>query len=165
MQIPKRKALHFAGNAPKPDKPPQPKKWNPFSPGDSRAIEATFQKICDEVEEADRRKLHQQGGDPAEPQKEEEQEQWQIKERHVRWERSEPNGVLKAKVPVNEDFLFDVDVEERELAPAYWIGAVYEVRRGTWFYQGTVLSRKRDTDEMLTIGQTAPRLCDPATKI
>lgn len=23
-------------------------------------------------------------------------------------------------VPVNEDYLFDVDVERRELAPAYW---------------------------------------------
>ena len=39
------------------------------------------------------------------------------------------------KVPVNEDFLFDVDVEKRELAPVYWLGPIYEVRRGTWFYQ------------------------------
>lgn len=39
------------------------------------------------------------------------------------------------KVPVNEDFLFDVDIEERELAPVYWEGPVYEVRRGSWFYQ------------------------------
>lgn len=40
------------------------------------------------------------------------------------------------KVPVNEDFLFDVDIERRELAPAYWLGPVYDVRRGTWFFQG-----------------------------
>ena len=40
------------------------------------------------------------------------------------------------KVPVNEDFLFDVDIERRELAPVYWLGPVYEVRRGTWFFQG-----------------------------
>lgn len=39
------------------------------------------------------------------------------------------------RVPVNEDFLFDVDIEERELAPVYWLGPIYEVRRGTWFYQ------------------------------
>lgn len=39
------------------------------------------------------------------------------------------------KVPVNEDFLFDVDVEKRELAPAYWLGLIYDVRRGSWFYQ------------------------------
>lgn len=42
---------------------------------------------------------------------------------------------VSKKVPVNEDYLFDVDVEERELSPAYWIGPVYEVRRGTWFFQ------------------------------
>jgi hypothetical protein len=42
------------------------------------------------------------------------------------------------KVPVNEDYLFDVDVERRELSPAYWLGPVYDVRRGTWFNQGRV---------------------------
>jgi hypothetical protein len=31
-----------------------------------------------------------------------------------------------SKVPVNEDFLFDVDVMERELYPVYWLGPVYE---------------------------------------
>lgn len=150
LQIPKRKALVFADSAPKPDKPPQPKKWSPFSPGDSRAIEATFQKICDEAEETERKKLQREGPDPGEPSNDEPR-QWQIKERHVRWERSEPNGVLKAKVPVNEDFLFDVDVEERELAPAYWIGAVYEVRRGTWFFQGKVF-RSSWHAEILNVG-------------
>lgn len=58
-------------------------------------------------------------------------------------------------VPVNEDFLFEVNIEDRELAPVYWLGAIYEgwhyfttnlcvgkeadkrilVRRGTWFFQ------------------------------
>lgn len=37
------------------------------------------------------------------------------------------------KVPVNEDYLFDVDVKRRELGPAYWVGPVYEIRRGSWF--------------------------------
>ncbi|KAJ5400418.1 hypothetical protein N7465_010907 [Penicillium sp. CMV-2018d] len=45
---------------------------------------------------------------------------------------SEP---VLTKVPVNEDFLFNVDVKQRELSPTYWIGPVYEVRRGTWFIQ------------------------------
>lgn len=45
------------------------------------------------------------------------------------------NGTRLAKVPVNEDFLFDVDIEKRELAPAYWLGPIYDVRRGSWFYQ------------------------------
>ena len=39
------------------------------------------------------------------------------------------------KVPVNEDYLFDVVIEKRELEPAYWLGPIYEVRRGSWFYQ------------------------------
>lgn len=38
------------------------------------------------------------------------------------------------KVPVNEDYLFNVVIENRELEPAYWLGPVYEVRRGSWFY-------------------------------
>lgn len=38
------------------------------------------------------------------------------------------------RVPVNEDYLFDVVIEKRELEPAYWLGPVYEVRRGSWFY-------------------------------
>lgn len=39
------------------------------------------------------------------------------------------------QVPVNEDWLFDVDIEKRELAPVYWLGPIYDVRRGSWFYQ------------------------------
>ncbi|CAG8288071.1 unnamed protein product [Penicillium olsonii] len=46
-----------------------------------------------------------------------------------------PSETVVSKVPVNEDFLFNVDVEERELSPTYWIAPVYEVRRGTWFIQ------------------------------
>ncbi|QLG74900.1 hypothetical protein HG535_0H02270 [Zygotorulaspora mrakii] len=37
------------------------------------------------------------------------------------------------KVPVNEDFLFEVDIAKMELRPTYWEGPVYEVRRGIWF--------------------------------
>lgn len=36
-------------------------------------------------------------------------------------------------MPVNEDYLFDVDIDARELAPSYWLGPVYDVKRGTWF--------------------------------
>lgn len=28
-----------------------------------------------------------------------------------------------------------MDIEKRELAPIYWLGPVYDVRRGSWFYQ------------------------------
>ncbi|KAJ5447843.1 hypothetical protein N7445_002664 [Penicillium cf. griseofulvum] len=52
-------------------------------------------------------------------------------------QQNQPNDgePILSKVPVNEDFLFNVDVEQRELSPTYWIGPVYEVRRGTWFIQ------------------------------
>lgn len=36
-------------------------------------------------------------------------------------------------VPVKEDGLLEVDLDAMELAPIYWEGAVYEVRRGLWF--------------------------------
>ena len=39
------------------------------------------------------------------------------------------------KIPVNEDYLYDVHIEKRELEPAYWIGPQFDVKRGTWFYQ------------------------------
>ena len=48
---------------------------------------------------------------------------------------------------MNEDFLFDVDVDKRELAPAYWLGPIYDVRRGSWFYQEG--SSQRPCDENL----------------
>ena len=61
--------------------------------------------------------------------------------------RSEKGGMVK--VPVNEDFLFDVDIEARELAPTYWLGPIYDVRRGSWFYQEG--SSLRPCDENLAI--------------
>jgi hypothetical protein len=59
----------------------------------------------------------------------------------------EENAKGRVKVPVQEDYLFDVDVERRELLPVYWLGSIYEVRRGSWFYQeGSTL---RPCDENL----------------
>ena len=58
---------------------------------------------------------------------------------------TEKGGLIK--VPVNEDYLFDVDVEARELAPTYWLGPIYDVRRGSWFYQEG--SSLRPCDETL----------------
>jgi hypothetical protein len=48
------------------------------------------------------------------------------------------------RVPVNEDYLFDVRIERRELEPAYWLGPVYEVRRGSWFFQEGAILRPCD---------------------
>lgn len=106
VDSPKRKPALTDQNKPDQKPPPPPKKFIPFSPKDSQAIEATFQQLS-EVEDA------QDDGLP----------------------RKKPPQDVPTKVPVNEDYLFDVDVEQRELGPAYWIGPIYEVRRGTWFFQ------------------------------
>lgn len=39
-------------------------------------------------------------------------------------------------VEVNEDRLFEVDIDARLLLPVYWDGPAYEVRRAIWFQQG-----------------------------
>lgn len=98
---------------------PLPKKFVPFSVKDSQSVEVAFQKLSEiEAEREDIKYTH-------------------------------PTGRVQGssmKVPVNEDYLFDVDVEKRELGPAYWEGPVYEVRRGTWFFQeGSTLKPCNET--------------------
>jgi hypothetical protein len=111
VDIPKRKPQFLKGrrkNAedPKDTKPPaQPKKFVAFSSSDSRSIETAYQKLLEQTEDSRSSK------------------------------RYSTNFSVSTKVPVNEDFLFDVDIEHRELAPVYWLGPIYEVRRGTWFAQ------------------------------
>jgi hypothetical protein len=98
-----------------PDKPvPRPRKWIPFSSEDSRSIENAFQKTAAEDEAAETRRGI------------------------LSPKAAEQSGLAKVpetstKVSVNEDYLFDVEIETRELSPAYWLGPVYEVKRGTWF--------------------------------
>lgn len=89
-----------------PSKPlPPAKKFIAFFPKDSQEIEKAFQQL-----------LSQETKETPETVSKDESSQGTI------------------KVPVNEDYLYDVDVDKRELAPAYWLGPVYEVRRGTWFF-------------------------------
>ncbi|KAJ0281990.1 hypothetical protein COL940_005409 [Colletotrichum noveboracense] len=130
--VPKRKP-QFLRDKPKPTDdakpPPQPKKFLPFAKGDSRAIELAYQRLLEDSEKrrGDRSQRNVSGGsrrgrkttgdDGA----------------HSSLETS-PESAPKTRVPVNEDYLFDVDIEKRELEPVYWLGPVYEVRRGTWFY-------------------------------
>lgn len=101
-----------------------------FGARDSRAIETAFQKLSEEEDAVDLQSSsysrHIEGGDVG-------------------------NGDVGAtgagsgkvsveesiQVPVNEDYLFDVDIKKRELAPVYWLGPAYDIRRGTWFFQGT----------------------------
>ncbi|KAJ5668812.1 hypothetical protein N7462_009882 [Penicillium macrosclerotiorum] len=104
VDSPKRKPARLEQKKTDQKPPAPPKKFIPFSPRDSLSIETAFQKLSDIADS----------------------------QRHAN-ANQEPTQHAPTKVPVNEDYLFDVDVEERELSPAYWIGPVYEVRRGTWF--------------------------------
>ncbi|KAI8093670.1 DDHD domain-containing protein [Halteromyces radiatus] len=51
-------------------------------------------------------------------------------------EKAYQDDIKGAKIPVNEDYLFEVDVEKRTIAPIYWEGPIFEIRRATWFIQG-----------------------------
>ncbi|KAI1271716.1 DDHD domain-containing protein [Xylaria sp. FL0933] len=136
VDIPKRKPQFLKIKKKEPDnaKPPVPKKFVAFSKVDSRSLENAYQKLLEEIE-SDRgkvttnqhmrthsgsRRLRAVSAEDARKVKSEEDS------------GSSPPGL---RVPVNEDFLFDVNIEQRELAPVYWLGPIYEVRRGTWFYQ------------------------------
>lgn len=99
-----------------------PKKFVTFSKRDSKAIEAGYQKL---VEEEEDNGPQQELSSPADTGVGKDKQNTSLSEAGNKEE-----GSGKVKVPVNEDFLFDVDVERRELAPVYWLGPIYEVRRG-----------------------------------
>lgn len=108
--------------------PPPPKKFAPFQASDSRAIEAAYQRL---LEEQEGRSGHPPPkANPAGP-----TSNGNDASRGIQAGISAEGMTAPTTVPVNEDFLFDVDILKRELAPVYWHGPVYEVRRGTWFYQ------------------------------
>jgi hypothetical protein len=112
VDVPKRKPLSAHGLAPDTSLP-KAKKWIPFSTSDSAAIEAAFQKTADAADAAERAKG---ATTPTTPDKE-----------------GASAKATTTKVSVNEDYLFDVEIETRELAPSFWLGPVYDVKRGTWF--------------------------------
>lgn len=112
VDTPKSKpAFTGLGRTTEPKPLPPAKKFIPFFGKDSQSIEKAFQQL-----------LQQEAKETTQS------------------ESNEAQSRMTIKVPVNEDYLYDVDVEKRELSPAYWLGPVYEVRRGTWFFQeGSVL--------------------------
>ncbi|ODQ67879.1 DDHD-domain-containing protein [Nadsonia fulvescens var. elongata DSM 6958] len=56
------------------------------------------------------------------------------------------NNVCFRDLPVQEDELFSVNLEKLELAPVYWDGPIYEVKRGTWFIKNGADSVPCDAD-------------------
>ncbi|KAI9805259.1 MAG: hypothetical protein M1833_005712 [Piccolia ochrophora] len=121
---------------------PTPKKYVSFGARDSRAVELAFQKLADEEDAKNHKDGQTKSGLSRHP-----SSGGQEATTETSSTGPDPTNDRRAKVPVNEDYLFDVDIAKRELGPAYWLGPIYEVRRGTWFYQeGTTL---RPCDENL----------------
>ena len=109
---------------------PKPKKYTTFSTRDSRSLEVAFQKLVEQDTTSKIQSPHPEGGDlgnTGNP------TQSGLTTNTNLDEKESP--IAGVKVAVNEDYLFDVDIERRELAPAYWLGPIYDVRRGSWFYQ------------------------------
>lgn len=135
-QVPKRKPKFLQSKPSTEDqnKPvPQAKKFVAFSNNDSKAIEAAYQSKLEELEDGristSTETALQRGTKRPRAVSGEEAPNTSLEETN----EGQPNH--GTRVPVNEDFLFDVEIETRELAPTYWLGPVYEVRRGSWFYQ------------------------------
>lgn len=141
-QSPKRKPLPLNKTN---DQPlPTPKKYVVFSARDSRSIETGFQKLAEK--ETLQESISGDLGSETLGEAQKLSDTGSKQNTSINDSTSTEKGG-SIKVPVNEDFLFDVDVERRELAPAYWLGPIYDVRRGSWFYQeGSVL---RPCDENL----------------
>lgn len=145
-QVPKRKPLSLLKPTEEPKPLPSPKKFVAFSAQDSRAIEAAFLKLAEEEESTAQKG---QSGDvaDAEPTDREATGNTGSKKNTSIDDSTGQEQGGPVKVPVNEDYLFDVDIDNRELAPTYWLGPIYDVRRGSWFYQeGSTL---RPCDENL----------------
>ncbi|KAH7149742.1 DDHD domain-containing protein [Dactylonectria estremocensis] len=114
-----------------PETPTQPKKFSPFSVSDSRRLENEYQGLLEATEDPQ----DASDGDTRLPPRKRKADACSSSSRSPSTAPTSSNSGNTTHVPVNEDFLFDVDIGARELAPVYWLGPVYEVRRGTWFYQ------------------------------
>lgn len=146
FQIPKRKPSPL--DQPAKDAPvPNPKKYVAFSLRDSRAIESAFRRLVEEEDAATHPDSHSEDVGSARLNRAKTVATTGHTESPNSGDNPSKPGQDPTRVPVNEDFLFDVDIEKRELAPAYWLGPIYDVRRGSWFYQEG--SNLRPCDENL----------------
>ncbi|KAH8786167.1 DDHD domain-containing protein [Hyaloscypha finlandica] len=133
VDIPKRKPKLLKNHQEDTKPAPPPKKFVTFSEHDSSSIEAAYQKLADEYDDPSQ-DLRSKGEDDASggqsPSAAGTKTNTSINEAG-----NEEGAGGNIRVPVHEDFLFDVDIEQRELAPVFWLGPIYEVRRGSWFFQ------------------------------
>ena len=134
-QVPKRKPQALSKKTDKPKPIIQPKKWAPFTARDSRSIEGTLQKLAKEEDIKRNNRISTITGDITDTSSHVQHTFTTFgRQGSLRGTRPDLPQKTSTKVPVNEDFLFDVDIDTRELGPAYWLGPIYEVRRGSWFY-------------------------------
>ncbi|KAI4858890.1 DDHD domain-containing protein [Hypoxylon rubiginosum] len=133
IDVPKRKPNFLKSKGADDEaKQPPPKKFMSFSKNDSRSIENAYQKLLEDLEdERGKSSVNKQMRSSSQGRRAVSSEGQP--NTSIDGETGRQQGGLR--VPVNEDFLFDVDIEQRELAPVYWLGPIYEVRRGSWFYQ------------------------------
>jgi len=150
VDIPKRRPAPFVKLEER-DKPlGVPKKFSPLSTTDSRAIETAFQKLVanqhasESKYDFEKHRTEESSGDVASSTLKDNQSKGATSV-----EAAKKDLGIITKVPVNEDFLFDVDIDRRELGPAYWLGNVYDVRRATWFYDSG--SSNRPCEENLAL--------------
>jgi hypothetical protein len=123
---------------------PPPKKFVTFSEHDSRAIETAYQNLADELDDPDK---VQHGTDANLGMSSSVSSAGNKANTSMNEAGTDETAGGRVRVPVHEDFLFDVDIERRELSPVYWLGPIFEVRRGSWFFQeGSTL---RPCDEHL----------------
>ncbi|KAK0109026.1 hypothetical protein ONS96_002860 [Cadophora gregata f. sp. sojae] len=132
VDIPKRKPKLLKNTEENAKPPGVPKKFVPFSLHDSRSIETVYQKLADEYDDPIR-DARQKADDYASGMST--SASGKKPNTSIDEAGQDTNAGGKIRVPVQEDFLFDVDIEQRELSPLYWLGPIYEVRRGSWFYQ------------------------------
>ncbi|KAI6246077.1 putative phospholipase, mitochondrial [Erysiphe necator] len=122
---------------------PVPKKFDAFSEHDSRSIEIAYQQLVEEYYDSKRQQSNLNANSQSSVIGREKSNT------NLNDAGSDDNSGGRFRIPVQEDFLFDVDVEKREISPVYWLGPIYEVRRGSWFYQeGTSL---RPCEENLAV--------------
>ncbi|KAI1001302.1 hypothetical protein K3495_g6901 [Podosphaera aphanis] len=130
IDVPKRKPkLLNINTAPGLKNMPAPKKFATFSEHDSQAIEAAYQQLADECSEIKKDNSTSEDGSKS-PFLANQRPNTSLNEAGL-----DEKAGGRIRIPVQEDFLFDVDIERRELSPVYWLGPIYEVRRGSWFYQ------------------------------
>ncbi len=93
-----------------------------FSEHDSRSIEAAYQRLADEHDDPSN-DLRSRGEDDANGSQSSPASGKKINTSINEAGNAEDAGGI-VRIPVQEDYLFDVDILERELAPVYWLGPV-----------------------------------------